>query len=145
MDSAFSRFKSRVADDDRDDLRQELWSACLGWDGQGELAKILHNTARNFVDGRRRETRHYSVETLAESRWLSVQSPLTAEKMDLSEALSLLSPLEREIVELYMNGLNKRGIAKQMGRSRMWVWYIMRDAFQKIKEQIGEDYLCRLK
>lgn len=145
MDFVMRKFRSQISYDDRDDLRQDMWQAYLSWDGNGELQALFRNTARTFIAGRRRDTKYYPIEPLADSDKCVDPFVLTADKLDIARALDCLSPLEREVVELFMNGLNKRAIGKQMGRGKVWVWYTMRGAFNKLKEELGEDYTCQSK
>lgn len=143
IDNALRKFPSRYPAEDKEDLRQELWSIALGWNGEGELSEVIRLTAKSFVAALKKLSQQSSVEAMGDSEWLSIAAELSAEKIDIDRALSTLSPSERAVIDLLMQGASKRETAKEMGRGETWVWYKRKSAFQKIRKSLGRDYAGR--
>jgi DNA-directed RNA polymerase specialized sigma24 family protein len=149
MDSAISRFPKLFTQDDREDLKQELWAVYLDWDHSGEIRQIFERVVNGYATTLKRGNRRRFLDAPGEQDRIGELNPTymndPSAVVDVAKALDSLLPVERLIVEMFMQGMTERDTAKEFGRSKRWVRYMRRRAFNKIKEELGEDYECQSK
>ncbi len=81
------------------------------------------------------------VEVAADQPTVSEQVIANIEGSDIREALKVLSPIQLEVVTLaYFHGLPQTEIAQQLGKPLGTVKTRMRDAIQKLREELSGSY-----
>jgi len=135
---------------DRDDLLQEmllaLWHALPGFAGEAALSTFIYRVALNTALGWKRSLRAGTVglDAIAEPQDPAAGPPtvLALEQRDhaLQQALRRLSPLDRSLLLLQLDGLPYRDIADVLGLSESNVGSRLTRARQRLATLIEGDH-----